>query len=72
MANDVSGLLQQGWSKGLQAYLEESLVVSTLANRRLQPYLKGKKVHVPRMALNKSQSYVKYNDISFQDISSTD
>jgi hypothetical protein len=72
MANDVSGLLQQGWSKGLQAYLEESLVVSTLANRRLQPFLKGKTVHVPRMALNKIQAYTKYSDITFQDLSSSD
>lgn len=72
MANDVSGMLQQGWSKTLQALLEESLVVGTLANRRLQPFLKGKTVHVPRMAFNKVQAYTKYTDITFQDLSSSD
>lgn len=66
MANGFSAVVRQNWEKGIQAVLEKSLVSMDLATMRVIP--DGTVLNIPRLAFQSTQTYTKYTDLTFADL----
>lgn len=66
MANAFSAVVRQNWEKGLQAVLEKSLVSMDLATMKVIP--DGTVLNIPRLAFQSTQTYTKYTDLTFADL----
>lgn len=66
MANNFSSVVRQNWEKGLQAVLEKSLVAMDLATMKIIP--DGTVLNIPRLAFQSTQTYTKYTDLTFADL----
>jgi len=72
MANSVSVLNKQKYTKLVQALLEESLVAMQLANTTLLADMPdGNTINFPRPVFQNVQSYTKYTDVTDQDLDFT-
>lgn len=64
MANNVSALVKQKYTKEVQALLEQSLVSFTLANTTLLSQMPdGNTINYPKPNYSTSAQYVKYTDV---------
>jgi hypothetical protein len=69
MANNVSNLVKQRYTKETQALLEQSLVSMTLANTTLLSQMPdGNTINYPRPSYSASAQYVKYTDVVSKDL----
>lgn len=69
MANNVSNLVKQRYTKEVQSLLEESLVCFTLANTTLLSNMPdGNTINYPRPNYNATAQYVKYTDVVSSDL----
>jgi len=69
MANSVSALNKQKYTKTVQALLEETLVAMDLANTTLMADMPdGNTINFPRPEFQNVQSYTKYTDVTDQDL----
>ena len=66
MANGFSAVVRQNWEKGLQAVLEKSLVAMDLGTMKIIP--DGTVLNIPRLAFQSTQTYTKYTDLTFSDL----
>lgn len=66
MANTFNSVVRQNWEKGLQAVLEKSLVAMDLATMKIIP--DGTVLNIPRLAFQSTQTYTKYTDLTFADL----
>ena len=66
MPNGFSAVVRQNWEKGIQAVLEKSLVSMDLATMRVIP--DGTVLNIPRLAFQSTQTYTKYTDLTFADL----
>ena len=66
MPNNFSSVVRQNWEKGLQAVLEKSLVAMDLATMKIIP--DGTVLNIPRLAFQSTQTYTKYTDLTFADL----
>lgn len=66
MPNGFSSVVRQNWEKGLQAVLEKSLVAMDLATMKIIP--DGTVLNIPRLAFQSTQTYTKYTDLAFADL----
>jgi hypothetical protein len=66
MANGFSAVVRQNWEKGLQAVLEKSLVSMDLGTMKIIP--DGTVLNIPRLAFQSTQTYTKYTDLTFSDL----
>jgi len=72
MANSVSVLNKQKYTKLVQALLEDTLVVMNLANTTLMADMPdGNTINFPRPVFQNVQSYTKYTDVTDQDLDFT-
>lgn len=65
MANTFTSVVRQHWEKAPQAYLEKYSVAMELATMKVVP--DGTVLNIPRVALNRTQSYTKYTDVTIAD-----
>ena len=69
MANSLSALNKQKYTKMVQALLEETLVAMELANTMLVADMPdGNTINFPRPEFQNVQSYTKYTDVTDQDL----
>lgn len=69
MANSVSALNKQKYTKLVQALLEDTLVAMDLANTTLMANMPdGNTINFPRPEFQNVQSYTKYTDVTDQDL----
>jgi len=69
MANSVSALNKQKYTKLVQALLEDTLVAMDLANTTLMADMPdGNTINFPRPEFQNVQSYTKYTDVTDQDL----
>lgn len=66
MPNGFSSVVRQNWEKGIQAVLEKSLVSMDLATMKIIP--DGTVLNIPRLAFQSTQTYTKYTDLTFADL----
>jgi len=66
MANAFSSVVRQHWEKGIQAVLEKSLVAMDLGTMKIIP--DGTTLNIPRLAFQSTQTYTKYTDLTFADL----
>ena len=66
MANGFTNVVRQHWEKGLQAVLEKSLVAMDLGTMKIIP--DGTTLNIPRLAFQSTQTYTKYTDLAFADL----
>lgn len=66
MANGFTNVVRQHWEKGLQAVLEKSLVSMDLGTMKIIP--DGTTLNIPRLAFQSTQTYTKYTDLTFADL----
>lgn len=72
MANSVSVLNKQKYTKLVQALLEDTLVAMDLANTTLMANMPdGNTINFPRPEFQNVQSYTKYTDVTDQDLNFT-
>jgi len=72
MANSVSALNKQKYTKLVQALLEDTLVAMDLANTTLMANMPdGNTINFPRPEFQNVQSYTKYTDVTDQDLDFT-
>jgi len=72
MANSVSVLNKQKYTKLVQALLEDTLVAMDLANTTLLADMPdGNTINFPRPEFQNVQSYTKYTDVTDQDLNFT-
>ncbi len=69
MSNNVSALVQQKYTKEVQALLESTLVSKELANTTLLSQMpNGNTINYPRPNYSTTAQYVKYTDVVSQDV----
>jgi hypothetical protein len=66
MANTFTSVVRQHWERGIQAVLEKSLVAMDLATMKIIP--DGTTLNIPRLAFQSTQTYTKYTDLTFADL----
>lgn len=66
MANSFNSVVRQHWERGIQAVLEKSLVAMDLATMKIIP--DGTTLNIPRLAFQSTQTYTKYTDLTFADL----
>lgn len=66
MPNGFNAVVRQQWEKGLQAVLEKSLVAMDLATMKI--IADGVTLNIPRLAFQSTQTYTKYTDLAFADL----
>lgn len=66
MANVFNSVTKQNWEKGIQAVLEKSLVSMDLGTMKIIP--NGTILNIPRLAFQSTQTYTKYTDLTFADL----
>lgn len=66
MSNTFTSVVRQNWEKGFQAVLEKSLVAMDLATMKIIP--DGTVLNIPRLAFQSTQTYTKYTDLTFADL----
>jgi hypothetical protein len=66
MPNSFNSVVRQHWEKGIQAVLEKSLVAMDLATMKIIP--DGVTLNIPRLAFQSTQTYTKYTDLTFADL----
>lgn len=66
MANTFTSVVRQNWEMGLQANLEKHLVAMELANMKV--IADGTTLNIPRLAFQSTQTYTKYTNLSFSDL----
>lgn len=69
MANNISSLVEEKYSKNVQTLLEDNLVWLKLGNTRLMAQMPdGNRINVPRVNYMGTEQYVKYTDVVDKDI----
>lgn len=66
MDNTFTSVVRQHWERGIQAVLEKSLVAMDLATMKIIP--DGTTLNIPRLAFQSTQTYTKYTDLTFADL----
>lgn len=66
MSNAFNSVVRQHWEKGIQAVLEKSLVAMDLGTMKIIP--DGTTLNIPRLAFQSTQTYTKYTDLTFADL----
>lgn len=66
MSNTFNSVVRQHWEKGIQAVLEKSLVAMDLGTMKIIP--DGTTLNIPRLAFQSTQTYTKYTDLTFADL----
>lgn len=66
MANTFTSVVKQHWEKGLQMNLEKNLIAMDLATMKVIP--DGTTLNIPRLAFQSTQTYTKYTNLTFSDI----
>lgn len=66
MANTFTSVVRQNWERGLQANLEKNLTAMELATMKIIP--DGTVLNIPRMAFQSTQTYTKYTNLTFSDL----
>lgn len=66
MANTFTSVVRQTWERGLQANLEKNLTAMELATMKIIP--DGTTLNIPRLAFQSTQTYTKYTNLTFSDL----